>query len=114
MTSRSTFVRSVTLLWASLQLAAPAMSSIADGQLSRDNATQPTTHVEATTTGSCPVVHPPDCAVCRYLSTSGANDIAAPSFDWQFLAVWTGASTVSVEPGCGALGLPRERAPPGL
>jgi len=111
---RRPFVRGLTLLWASLQLAAPAMSSIADGQWTLRNPAELTTHVEATTTDRCPVVHSPDCAVCRFVSTLGAHDAAAPSFDWQSHVVGMGTATVSVDPGCDALGLPRGRAPPTL
>jgi len=112
MTKRSRFVRVLTLLWSSLQLAAPAMSSIADGQLTLDNASRPTTHVESTTTKSCPVVHAPDCGVCRYLSTSGANDSATPALDWQLRTVLAPESAGSADPRCGAKALPHGRAPP--
>ena len=109
---RKPFARGLTLLWASLQLAAPAMSSIADGQWTLHNTAELTTHVEATTTDGCPIVHSPDCAVCRFVSTSGVHDAAAPSFDWQSRAARMRASTVSVDPCCDALGLPPGRAPP--
>lgn len=68
MSRRRPFVRFVTLLLATLQVASPGISAVADGQLARDSASRPATHVEATTTAACPVVHHPDCGVCRYLS----------------------------------------------
>lgn len=104
--------RFLTLLWASLQLAAPALSSIADGQLSRDNASKPLTHIEATSSDSCPVMHSPDCGLCRYLSISGANDASAPRFDWRQSAANALAGTASDTAGSIAIALPHGRAPP--
>ena len=111
---RSPFARVLTLLWASLQLAAPGLSSIADGQLSVNDAFRNTTHIEATTSDSCPVVHSLDCALCQFLSTSGANDAATPSFRWQLGATRARISTASVDPTCGAIALPHGRAPPSV
>ena len=65
---RSTSVRILAILWAALQFASPGASAIADGMLAAANAAGPTTHVEATTSATCPVVHSPDCGVCRYVS----------------------------------------------
>ncbi len=73
MKRRTAFVRILTLLCAALQLASPAFSAVAHGKLASDNASGPAMHVEATTTASCPVVHAPDCAVCRYLTTPAAG-----------------------------------------
>jgi hypothetical protein len=106
------FPRVLTLLWASLQLAAPGLSSIADGQLSVNDAFRNTTHIEATTSDSCPVVHSLDCALCQFLSTSGANDAASPSLQWQLGAARARVLTVSADPGCGVIALPHGRAPP--
>ena len=72
MSRRTPVVRFVTLLLATLQVASPGISAIADGRLARENASGPATHVEATTTASCPVVHHPECGMCRYLSTTAA------------------------------------------
>jgi hypothetical protein len=112
MTRRRPFVRALTLLWASLQLAAPGLSSIADGRLSINDEFRNTTHIEATTSDSCPVVHSLDCALCQFLSTSGANDASTPSFQWQLVAIRERVSTVSADPGCAAIALPHGRAPP--
>lgn len=112
MTRRTPLVRFLTLAWASLQLGAPALSSIADGRLERNGASRPTTHVEATTGESCPVVHSPDCGVCRYLSISGASDSTAPSFDWRQSSSNALAGTAFDEAGSIAIALPRGRAPP--
>ncbi len=101
------------MVWAALQLAAPGASAIADGSLASGLVVERTAHVEDTTSATCPTSHPPDCAVCRYLST-GAT-----------LAPAVGASgthqTAMREPGaeCGALHsvavvLPDGRAPPAI
>ena len=112
MTRRSPFVRLLTLAWATLQLAAPALSSIADGRLELDNASRPNTHVEATTGLTCPMVHSPDCGVCRYLSTNGAADSSSPSFDWRLSASSRLTGTASDEASSVAIALPHGRAPP--
>src|SRR5690349_15979516 len=82
MRRHSPLVRFFTLAWASLQLAAPAITSVADGRVTLNNASAPKTHVEATTSDKCPIVDSPDCGLCRYLSTSSANDAATPAFAW--------------------------------
>ena len=68
MQQRSAFVRFLAIGWATFQLASPAITALADGRLAAANASEPSTHVEATSTSSCPQVHSPDCAICRYLS----------------------------------------------
>ena len=73
MRRRTPLVRFFALLWATLQLASPAVGAIADGRVVSGGGAQRTAHVEATSTGACPVVHTPDCAVCRYLSGSAAE-----------------------------------------
>jgi hypothetical protein len=73
MKRRARIVRFLALVGAALQLASPGFSAIAHGRLARESASGPATHVEATTTANCPVVHSPDCAVCRYLSTSACG-----------------------------------------
>lgn len=89
----------------------PAASALADGLLARGSAREAVAHVEASTTASCPVVHAPDCGVCRYLSTCGATDAA----DAPPLAIHR-ATALNAEPGIGdrspALLLPHGRAPP--
>jgi len=112
MTRRSPLFRFVTLSWASLQLAAPGITSIADGRLALDNASAPRTHVEATSSESCPRVDSPDCGLCRYLSTSAANDAATPAFDWTVGAANTLVETASLGVGSAIIALPFGRAPP--
>ena len=111
MRRRTTFVRSLAVFWAALQLASPAVSAIADGRLAAQNASGPATHVEATTTASCPVVHSPDCAVCRYLSASplGAR---LSAFVPLLSADSREPMAESREQHSAALALPHGRAPP--
>lgn len=89
----------------------PAASALADGLLARGAAREAVAHVEASTTASCPVVHAPDCGVCRYLSACDATDAA----DAPQLAIRL-AAPLNAEPGLGerspALLLPHGRAPP--
>ena len=112
MRRRSRLFRVVTLAWATLQLAAPALASIADGQLSVNDVFRNTTHIEATTSSSCPVVHSPDCGLCRYLSTSPANDVSAPAFDWTVTASGALVQTESAGASSLCIALPFGRAPP--
>ncbi|MEK7402150.1 MAG: hypothetical protein AABZ80_07270 [Gemmatimonadota bacterium] len=114
MTRRSPLVRFVTLAWASLQLAAPAVTSMADGRLALESASAPRTHVEATTSDSCPIVESPDCGLCRYLSTSSAQDVATPAFDWTVGEANDLVETASVGASGACLDLPFGRAPPSL
>lgn len=67
MASRPFPFRFFALVWAVLQLASPGMSAVADG-LATEAGANPAAHVEATTGKGCPVVHSPDCGMCRYLS----------------------------------------------
>ena len=114
MSSRLAFVRFLSLFVASLQLAMPGLSAIADGALARESAANPATHVEASTRASCPVVHSPDCAVCRYLSVS------AFSSSGHATVAWAGTSQCRVIPALATRAaktdtvFPPGRAPPVL
>lgn len=112
MIGRTTFVRFLTLCWTLLQLAAPGLSAIADGQLTLDNATRPATHVEATSSESCPVVHTPDCAVCRYLSTSATDGAAPPAIQWPGVSGCDFARNAANTARSATLAIPHSRAPP--
>jgi hypothetical protein len=107
-------LRFITLAWASLQLVAPGLTSIADGRLASENAAAPKTHIEATTGDSCPVVEPPDCGLCRYLSTSTAHDVAAPAFDWSAGGANGLVGTAAAGAGSTCIALPPGRAPPSV
>jgi hypothetical protein len=113
MRKRTPAVRFVALLWAALQLASPGVSAIADGIAAGQSASASLSHVESTTTSSCPEIHAVDCAVCRYLSNAAA---AVPgSSGWLELSVIL--PRVALERAsrvAAARSFPRGRAPPTL
>jgi len=113
MNRRSPLFRFVTLAWASLQLASPALASWADGRQSMESASSPQTHVEATTSDGCPVVHSPDCGLCRYLSASQANAEPA-TISWIATTASELVGSASVAASSGSVALPFGRAPPTL
>lgn len=112
MRRRTTFVRCLALVWATLQLASPGLSAIADGLLARASASGPSIHVEATSGASCPVVHSPDCAVCRYLSVSASSDTAAPAFGWAETSQCGVVPDATTAARSAAFALPHGRGPP--
>jgi hypothetical protein len=67
--------RFLTLLFAALQFAAPAIASVAEGAFSQQ-VRDPRSHVEQYGQNDCTPPHAADCAVCRFLTT-GANTPAA-------------------------------------
>ena len=77
MTGRTRLWRFLALSWAALQLASPALSSLADA--GRATAGNPVAHVEATSSDACPLAHSPDCAMCRYLSGAASPPDASPA-----------------------------------
>ncbi|HEY8176075.1 MAG TPA: hypothetical protein VIF32_10300 [Gemmatimonadaceae bacterium] len=83
MIHRPRVIRYLVFILGALQLAAPGVSAIADGMLSRDESQAPATHIEATTRSTCQVVHSPDCGLCRYLSLSAASSRCAQPVTWQ-------------------------------
>lgn len=110
---RTPFVRVLAILWATLQLASPAVSAIADGKAAFESASEATTHVEATSTERCPLVHAPDCGVCRYLSTPTSEQPAAPAWLATSSCARIPAGSDRAAPGA-AMTLPRGRAPPAV
>lgn len=113
MSRRTPLVRFFTLLLATLQIASPGISAIADGRLALENASRPTTHIEATTTAACPVVHSPDCGVCRFLS-SPVGAAPAPTFSLEsFCAAPVPVASIA-RPHLVSVALPDGRAPPAL
>jgi hypothetical protein len=114
MIHRPRAIRYLAFMLATLQLAAPGLSAIADGILSREAASTSTTHIEATTRANCPFVHSPDCGVCRYLSQSLAQGRSAISLSWA------SAAHDGVDPACiyvakhSTLTLSLGRAPPSV
>ncbi|PYO70070.1 MAG: hypothetical protein DMD69_00850 [Gemmatimonadetes bacterium] len=61
------WMRSVRLFTALLQLSLPGAAAWADAQLDSAGA-HATAHVESHTTSACARIHPPDCALCRFLT----------------------------------------------
>ncbi len=60
-------MRVFRLLTALLQLSLPAAAAWADARLDVAGA-HATAHVESHTTSACARIHPPDCALCHFLS----------------------------------------------
>lgn len=100
----------MSLLWAALQLATPALSGLADARLA---AGDPIAHVESSSSSTCPAIHPPDCAVCRYLSDA-ASSPGAPGAVEVNVGDSDRFRTANRAPGIRALVLPDGRAPPGI
>jgi hypothetical protein len=111
MKRRSPLLRLLAGAAALLQLTTPPLSAVADGLAARDSAGERVAHVESTTTSRCPVVHAPDCGVCRYLTTCGAPplDAATPVV---IAAVAPPARTNVSHSTPAAAVLPDGRAPP--
>jgi hypothetical protein len=112
MTRRKPLLRFLALLWAVLQLAMPALASLADARLAAA-AGDPMSHVESKSSATCPVIHAPDCAACRYLSASTLAPDNARAVDID--AQHAGAD---IQASCAiaylAIALPDGRAPPAL
>jgi hypothetical protein len=109
MTGHTRLWRFLALSWAALQLAAPAVSSLADARLAA--AGNAIAHVEASSSDTCPLAHSPDCAMCRYLSGAASPADASPA-----PAVHGGAAAMPIDAGRDAgrvaVILPDCRAPP--
>jgi len=101
------------MLWATLQLASHGVSAIADGKFASENASQGVAHVESTTTASCPVVHSPDCAVCRFLSGSASENVASTVVVPRLVQVGM-RDRGNWLPRTAARALPNGRAPPAI
>lgn len=113
MTRRTRLLRMLALCWAVLQMASPALGAFAEARLASASAREPVAHVESSSSASCPVVHSPECAMCRYLSSPAAASHTAPS-----LAVLSHGGDARVEDRSAtpnaALVLPDGRAPPNV
>ena len=111
MIRRHPVLRMLVMVGAAIQLLSPGAAAIADGLLARESASQPLTHVEATTTSKCPVVHAPDCGVCRYLS-SGAMAPKSNPLVVVLAGVVVPACAEASAPASLVTALPNGRAPP--
>ena len=113
MIRRHPALRMLVMVGAAIQLLSPGVASIADGLLARENATGPLTHIESKTTAKCPVVHAPDCGVCRYLSAASAVPRVAPSLPLSEAAAHPRCAAVWAPTRSPSL-LPNGRAPPAV
>lgn len=111
MKRRSALARTLVLLCAALQLASPGFSAIAHGKLAGQSASGPATHVEATGSAGCPVVHSPDCAVCRYMSTATPGG-TGPELFFSYATATVPPGTVAWIARAVPHALPPGRAPP--
>lgn len=111
MMRRTSLLRFLSVLWAGLHVATPTLGSLADARLAAA-AGDPVAHVESTSSASCPAIHGPDCAVCRYLSGAaaapGAPEASEPHAE-------DGCASIALEraPATRTVVLPDGRAPPG-
>jgi hypothetical protein len=113
MQQRSALARLFAIGWAIFQMASPAVTAIADGRLAAENSAGPATHVEATSTSSCPQAHSPDCALCRYLS-GPANALPNAPIGLAIARDAESPGSETTRPHVVALVLPPGRAPPVL
>jgi hypothetical protein len=75
MTSR--FARFITMVFAAIQFAAPAVASVGEGVFS-SRVVDPSSHVEEHGQKDCAPPHSADCAICRYLvDNNGSAPVAA-------------------------------------
>lgn len=75
MTSR--FARIITMVFAAIQFAAPAVASVGEGVFST-RVVDPRAHVEEHGQQDCAPPHSADCAICRYLVNSTGSAPATP------------------------------------
>jgi len=105
--------RAFRLCAALLQLLLPGAAAQADARLDTAGA-HATAHVESHTTSACARIHPPDCALCHFLSAPFAGHRAAALRP----ATSDGRATRPVEPvpvrSARARFFPPPRAPPAL
>src|SRR6266550_413323 len=109
--------RSARALWlacALMQLALPGAAAWADALVDGDSVGPATSHFESHTTGSCPRLHPLDCALCHFLT--------APRSTAQRVSFTLGLASARIRPPAvpvvgrraGRLAHPQPRAPPVL
>jgi hypothetical protein len=112
-TLRSVAARGLWLAAAVLQLLLPGAAAWADARLDAAG-TQATAHFESHSTSSCARIHPPDCALCHFLT--------APAAPRRPTALRLDGASERALPGTEPAALPRSlvrphpqsRAPPAL
>lgn len=111
MNDRARWTRLLALVWATLLVASPGLGALADARLAAQ--TDARSHVEETTSAKCPIVHPPDCGLCRHLTNP-----ARASASIALAPVVCGAETAAradAAPAAGIHDLTRwGRAPPSV
>jgi hypothetical protein len=70
--------RGWAIVWAVLQLALPPVATFADARLERESEADGATHVEASSSATCPPVHAAECALCQFVSRASAPGEGAP------------------------------------
>jgi hypothetical protein len=65
-------------MWAVLQLALPPVATFADARLERESEAYGATHVESSSSATCPPVHAAECALCQFVSRASAPSDGAP------------------------------------
>jgi hypothetical protein len=107
--------RTLALLWAVVQLALPALGTLAEAlAASGVSVADVYGHVEERSGPGCRPVHAPDCARCQGLSTQAAAT-PAPAVDWAQMS--SSGSPTSEAPGhenSAQPAFPSSRAPPPL
>ena len=73
------FVRAMLGLLATVQMAVPAIVTLADARLAAASVGTAQAHVEDHTGRGCRAVHPEDCALCQLLAQSGASCAPVPA-----------------------------------
>lgn len=78
---RTGIARFCWLLAALLQLVLPGAAAWVDARVEQESRSpRAASHVESHQTSQCPRVHPPDCALCQYLTAPLAR-VAAQRFE---------------------------------
>jgi hypothetical protein len=105
--------RTLTLVWAVVQFALPALGTLAEAMsASGASAADAYGHVEEHSGPGCRPVHPPDCARCQGLSTQAAG-ASAPAVDWtQISKAGCPTSEDAGHESAAQPALPPARAPP--
>jgi hypothetical protein len=103
---RSTLARTLSVLFAIVQLLLPPVAAWADAAVEREASARamPVVHIEAQTNNGCPRAHPADCALCH----AAALSFTRP--DAQTVRIATEAGRPECPVGSRALATSAERA----
>ena len=112
MLRHSRLTRALWLACALMQLSLPGAAAWADALTDVTPVGPGSTHFESQTTGSCPRLHPPDCALCHFL-TAPQTTAERVSFALDFTAgrAWHPAAR-AIANSASRLSHPQPRAPP--